>query len=665
MNTTMIKSAIVLVLAMFASSVFAQNDPILMTIAGDNITKSEFLNVYYKNNNKSTAIDKKSLDEYLELFINYKLKVKEATEMGLDTAAAFKNELAGYRKQLAQPYLVDKDVTDQLIKEAYDRMKFDIRASHILIKLDANALPKDTLIAYNKIFNIRKRIVGGEDFGKLASELSDDPSARDQEANKEHPAVKGNKGDLGYFTVLDMVYPFETAAYNTKPGDVSMPVRTSFGYHLIKVNDKRAAMGKVQVAHIFVALPKVDSAGAADKAKSKIDEIYTKVQKGEVFEELAKQYSEDKGSGSKGGVLPWFGCNRMVPEFIVAVSSLTKKNDISAPVKTPYGWHIIKLLDRKEIGSFDDVKADLKQRISKDMRSARSKDAIVTRIKKENHYNPEILARNDFYTAVDDKIFENKWTIDQAKDLNKQMFILGDKSYSQQDFAKFLIANQSFRTKENIEVYINTMFNQFVDESCINFEDNQLEAKYPDFRSVMKEYKDGILLFELTDTKVWSKAVKDSTGLDAFYSKNKENYMWSDRLDASIYTCANQKVADQTKDLVKKAAKKKYSSDDILALVNKDSQLNLQIESGKFSKGDNKIIDGLNWVPGISNFITSDKSVVFVDVHKKLSPMPKTLFEARGLITADYQNYLEKEWLIGLKKKYPVSVNQDVFSTIK
>lgn len=668
MKKTILKISITLIGLFFVQTIFAQSssDPVLMTIAGEKITKSEFLNVYYKNNTKGSAIDKKSLDEYLELFINYKLKVMEASELKLDTSASFKTELAGYRKQLAQPYLVDKDVSDLLLKEAYDRMKFDIRASHILIKLDQNALPKDTLIAYQKIMNIRKRIIKGENFGIVAAQTSDDPSARDQEATKDRPAVKGNKGDLGFFSVLDMVYPFETAAYNTKVGDVSMPVRTSFGYHLIKVVDKRPAMGKVQVAHIFVAVAKTATADDSLKAKGKIEEINAKVLKGENFEELAKQFSEDKGSGAKGGVLPWFGSNRMVPEFIIAVSSLPKKGDISAPVNTPYGWHIIKLIDRKEIGSFDDVKSDLKVRISKDIRSSKSKDAIVNKIKTENNFKLFADTKADFYKVVDDSIFQNKWKLSRAKDLQKTMFLIGNKNYSQQDFASYLVANQSFRTKEAIEPFVNTMFDQYVDASCIAFEDANLEAKYPEFNAVMKEYRDGILLFELTDKKVWSKAVKDSTGLQAFYDKNKENYKWGERLDATVYTCANQAIADQTKTLVKKAIKKGYNNDEeILSTINKESQLNLQVESGKFLKGDNKIIDGITWVAGISADIKSDKSVVFVNVHKKLDPMPKSLSEARGLITADYQTYLEKEWMTNLKKKYTVAVNQDVLSTIK
>ena len=641
------------------------DDPVLINISGTKITKSDFVNVYKKNNVKNETLDKKSLEEYLDLYINFKLKVKEAEELGLDTATSFKTELAGYRKQLAQPYLIDKDVSEKLLLEAYDRMKYDVRASHILIKCDANALPKDTLIAYNKVMSLRKRIMAGASFEKIAIEASEDPSARDQEQTKDRPAVKGNAGDLGYFSSLDMVYTFENGAYSTKVGEISMPIRSNFGYHLIKAVDKRKAMGKVQVAHIFVVIPKNSTQADSLKFKSKIEEIASKLKSGENFEEIAKTYSDDKGSGAKGGVLPWFGVNRMVPEFIVAVSKLQNKNDISEPVLTTYGWHIIKLLDRKDIGSFDDVKGDLKSKIAKDGRSTKSKDAIITKIKKENKFSETANTKADLYSVVDEKVFEGKWDIAKAKDLKKPMFTIGNKSFSQQDFSKFIAANQSSRTKTEIEPYVNDLYNQFVKESCINFEDSKLEQKYPEFRALMNEYRDGILLFELTDKKVWSKAVKDTVGLEDFFNKNKANYTWPERIEAKIFTCSNAQVSNETREFLAKNKDKEVADQDILNAINKDSQLKLQIENGKYAKGENKSIDAVDWTPGLSKDVNLEKSVIFVDIKKKIAPGNKTLTEAKGLITADYQNSLEKNWLVDLKKKYTVQVNKDVLSTIK
>ena len=670
MKTNLIKLFFTIATVAFVTGVFAQkdnivlksDDPVLLTVGGEKVTKSEFLNVYNKNNLKKGVIDKKSLEEYLDLYINFKLKVKEAESLGQDTAASFISELAGYRKQLAQPYLTDKEVNENLLQEAYNRMQWDVRASHILVKVAISATPNDTLIAYNKIIGIRDRIIKGESFAKVAVEMSEDPSARGQNVSKNRPNVQGNEGDLGFFTALDLVYPFETAAYNTEVGKISMPVRTDFGYHLVMVTDKKPAMGKVQVAHILVTIPANSTAEDSAKYKSKIYEIYNKIKADSSFEDMAKQYSDDKASAAKGGVIPWFGVNRMVPEFINAISRLNNKGDISVPIQTMYGWHIIKMIARKGIAPLDSIKPELKAKIAKDSRSSKSKESMVHKIKKEYNFREDINALTDFYKVVNDSISLGKWKIEMAKGLNKTMFSFGDKSYNQQDFAKYISTQPSSRNKEDSLAYVNKIYKKYVEESATDYEDNKLEAKYPEFKSLMKEYRDGILLFEHTDEKVWSKAVKDTVGLQSFYEKNKNNYMWDDRLDATIYTCANAKIAKTTHNLVKKG---KLINDDILKQINKDSQLNLKIEQGKYLKKDNAIIDTISWAPGITNDIIKDNSVIFVKVNNVIPKGPKTLIEARGLITADYQTYLEKAWISELKDKYPLVVNREVFETIK
>jgi peptidyl-prolyl cis-trans isomerase SurA len=641
----------------------AQDDPTLITIGGEKITKSEFLSVYQKNNVKKDVLDKKSLEEYLDLYVNFKLKVKEAEAKGMDTVSSFVAELAGYRKQLAQPYLIDKEVNDKLLLEAYNRMQWDIRASHILIKLANDALPKDTLIAYNKIMDIRKKILKGSAFDLMAKENSDDISARDQISPKSGSTIKGNGGDLGYFTVLDLVYPFETMAYNTKVGEVSLPVRTDYGYHLIKVTDRKPAMGKVQVAHILVSVPN-DSSGLAnaDKYKEKIFEISGKLKKGENFEDLAKTYSDDKASAAKGGVIPWFGVSRMVPEFIVAIGDLKKIGDISEPVKTMYGWHIIKLLGRKTIDSLDNVKSELKSRVSKDSRALISKETMVEKLKKEYGFKEDTKTIKDFYKVVNDSIFLGKWNISKAKGLEKPMFTLANKSYTQKDFATYLNENQLNRTKEDSTAYLASMYKKFVEKSIMDYEDSRLEAKYPDFKALMKEYRDGILLFGLTDEMVWSKAVKDTVGLQKYYEANKNNYLWDQRVSADIITCADVKIAKAVRKMIKSG---KYSDAQILEKMNKTSQLNLSIVNGKYLKKDNALIDSIPWTVGLTPDIAKNNSIIIVRINKVIDKEPKTLAEARGLITSDYQTYLEKEWITTLKKKYPVEINKDVFSTIK
>lgn len=646
----------------FSTLLHAQDkDPVVLSVAGEDITRSEFLNVYQKNNVNGEAIDQKSLEEYMELYINFRLKVKEAEALGLDTVQAFKDELAGYRKQLAQPYLIDEDMNRALLNEAYERKKIDIRASHILIRVDRNAPAEDTLDAYKRTMAIRKRLVKGEDFGKLAEELSDDLSARDR--TSEGRKFEGNKGDLGYFTVFDMVYPFETGAYNTPKGEISMPVRSDFGYHLIKVTDNKTALGRVQVAHILLKIAPGSTAADSAAMKEKAMDIYNRAKSGEKFAELADKFSDDKSTSSKGGILPWFGANKMIPEFIKEISDLKNIDDITLPFVSSFGWHIVKLLDRKEIGSFQDNLTDMKQSLTRNDRAKKSEEALIKRIKSEYKFSENKKSKEDFYKVVTDTVFVGGWKAKQAVDLDKTIFTIGRRSFSQQEFAQYIEENQRKRNPEDIRQFVNGMYKNFVNERLLDFEDTQLEYKYPEFKALVKEYRDGILLFELTDQKIWSKAVKDTLGLADFYKTHKNNYMWDNRVDATLYTLNSADkgiVAD-----LRKSLKKGISDIELLEQINTDTTTLLTTDRRKFAKEDNAYVDAVEWKKGISKDIIEDGKTHIIFIHEVVAPEPKKLDEARGLITADYQNFLEDRWIKELRKKYPYQVNKEVLSSIK
>jgi peptidyl-prolyl cis-trans isomerase SurA len=639
-----------------------KDNDVLLTIGGKPITVSEFMAVYQKNDmKKGEPIDTKKLEDYLTLYINFKLKVREAEELGFDTVSSFVTELKGYRDQLAKPYFIDQPTIDRLVREAYDREQFDLRARHIFVKLAPDALPKDTLEAWQKISKIRERIMNGESFEQVAAEQSEDPSARDREANQQHPFLRGNRGDLGYFTVFDFVYSFESGAYNTEPGKVSPIVRTEYGYHLIKVTSKKEALGKITAAHLYMAIPKYATHDDSLRIAKKIDSVYHKLKDGAKWEDMVKMYSDDKGSAPKGGLLPKFGVNRMVPEFIDAVYTLKKEGDFSAPVQTPYGWHIIRLIERKRPGTFEEEKADLKQKVQKDGRSDLAKQAVLTMIRKEGSFAETPNSVKDFYNVVTDSIFAGKWDVKLAQNLTKQMFQIGNQHYTQNDFATYLAKNQHKMDKQKITIFVDKAYKDFVNESLIKYENSRLEAKYPDFKNLMTEYRDGILLFDLTDQKVWSKATKDTTGLKNFYESNKNNYMWDERLDATIYTLRNPKLAQKVRNFLQSG----LADDALLKEINVDTTKNLKIESGKYTRKENKYIDAVNWAPGISNDIPADPGIVIVKVRNVLPAEVKTLNEARGLITNDYQNYLEKIWVEYLHNKYTVTVNKDILSRIK
>jgi peptidyl-prolyl cis-trans isomerase SurA len=647
--------------AWFTGNVIAQNDQVILSIDGKPISKTEFENVYKKNNGKELNTDNKSLKDYMELFINFKLKVKEAEDLGLDTSAAFKQELAGYRKQLAAPYLTDKSVNENLIIEAYERMKTEIRASHILVKCNEDALPKDTILAFNKINEFRKRALKGEDFSKLAIE-----SAKDGD-----PSATENKGDLGYFTSLQMVYPFENAAYLTKVGEISGIVRTRFGYHILKVVDKRNNQGEVLVAHIMVRLKKEMNGKDSANAVKKIEEIYGKLKTGEKFEELAKQFSDDKTSSEKGGEINWFSAGKMpVPEFEAVSFSLKNKGDYSEPFMTKFGWHIVKLLDKKAIPApFDVMKSELKQRVNKDSRSQAGRSSLIERVKKENNFKENKLttgkkisftALDEMESKIDSTYFQGKWKSDKTSGMNKDLFTIADKKYTQSDFAKYLETRQTRRSVAEKRFIIEQQYKNYIEETVVALEESQLEKKYPDFKALIQEYRDGILLFELTDRKVWSKAVKDTTGLKEYYEKNKNNYLWDERADVTTYTCTDEKIAKQ----VRKLLMKKKTEKEILDEINKKSQLNLATETVMYLKGENKMIDE-NWKEGLSNDIKKENKTIILSVNKVFPKTPKLISECKGIVTADYQNYLEKEWISSIRNGHQIKVNDEVLNSVK
>ncbi len=678
--------------------VFGQpnKDAVLMTIGNDKVTVDEFLSVYKKNNTKDGGvIDKKSIEEYLDLYTVFRLKVKEAKELGIDTTKSFKDELAGYRKTLAQPYMTEKDAIDNLVKEAYNRMQWDIRTSHILVKMDPNedsteaytkitlikdfingkanaanfkkyeamvkanlkisktSPPSDTMAAFNKINPLKNMMkLKNHDFATVASTVSDHGS-------------KASGGDLGYMSGLTPNYPYdyENAAFKAKPGEVYGPFRTSMGYHLIIVTDKRAHK-EYHLEHLMLLFKKGMSHDDSLKMKAKIDSISGLIKKGENFEDLVKKFSDHRETAKKGGDIGWIApSSNFPPEFKVAALALKSNGSISDPVKTKFGWHLIKRIGDRDLSPFDSLKADLKSRVQKDPRVSVAKEMMIAKLKTQYGFK-EAMPKNisDFYAVVDSTLPLGMWKAEKAKALSKPMFTLSDKTYSQQDYAKYMEKNFRSAGRTTPKRIVDALYKPFVDETVMSTREDRLEQDYPEFKTLMNEYSDGILLFNLTDQKVWSKAIKDTTGAKEYYEKNKDHFLWEERLDASIYTCKDEKSAEK----IKKMLKANKADKDILAALNKDTIINVYID-GKtiFLKGDNAMLDKTGWTPGITANETTKGKVVFANIRKVLKPTPKSYAEARGLVTSEYQTWLEKQWIESLKKKYPVSVDRKVFDSIQ
>ncbi len=644
----------------FGQFVSGQNDQVLLTIGNEKITKSEFLAVYNKNNIKEEPLTEKNVNDYMELFINYKLKVKEAESLGLDTSSAFKNELAGYRKQLAQPYLSNREVTDRLLQEAFERSEWDLRASHILIRVSPNASPADTIAAYKKAMDVRKKIAGGASFEDVALRYSEDESAKDRLGKDGKSTIKGNKGDLGFFSVLNLYYEFETTAYNLKVGELSMPVRTPLGYHIIKVTDRKPAIGKVQAAHILVRV----SDSNPDSSRTRIEEAYNKILAGASFEDIAKEYSDDKGSSVKGGVLPWFGSFRISPDFVLPLYSMNA-GETTKPIHTEYGWHIIKLLDHKPVGNLEETKSDLKMRIGRDKRSFIARDKLVARLKVEYNFIYDEKVLKEILPLLTDSIYSASWQVPESASLAKTVCSIADKKYSLDDFAKYLQTKQSQIKKEDDRfTFVKFVFNQFSEDMIVEYENSKLENKYPEFKALMKEYRDGILLFDLMDKNVWSKAVKDTSGLQAYYETIKSNYQYGQRVEACLFTCKNAVVSAKLQKLLKKAPKKGYTPENIASMLNTDTVPSVTYQTIKVEKGVNALVDQTLWEKNHYSAYSQDNQTTTVWILSTLNPEPKPLREVKGLVTAEYQNYLEQEWVKSLRSKYSFKINDDVLKSI-
>lgn len=632
------------------------SSPVILTVEDEAITKAEFEAVYYKNNNVSQNIEQKSPQEYMELFVNYKLKVKEAEAIGLDTIPKYQKELKGYVDQLAAPYLVDREYAESLVKEAYDRMKEDVHASHILITVQEGASPEDTLKAYKKAIQMRDLARAGKDFAELAKENSNDPSAKD------------NGGDLGYFSALRMVYPFESAAYNTPVGEVSNPVRTSYGYHIIKVHGKRPAVGQMRAAHIMVAVkPDADSAKKA-QAHQKINEIYARVQAGEDFGQLARMYSDDRGSKGRAGELPWFGSGRMVAPFENAAFALENDGDVSEPIETQYGLHIIKRLEKESIGTYEEEYDNLKKRVERDRRGQGSREALAKKLEAE--YKVKVASKNleAVVAALDSSFFQGGFTFtkEQKNSLSKPLLSWKDKNYkgaktviTQADFAAYLESLSKRQKPMSLDILVSDAFKTFKTDKMLEYEREILPLKYPAYKALVQEYRDGILLFELMDRKVWQAAVKDTAGLEAYYEEHKNNFMWPKRLDATIYTCDSKENLEAVSKMLKEGA----SDSAVLATTNVNSALGVDVREGKFTAEEMPVLNKITWSKGVHSI--SENGFYLIRVNEVLEEQPKALDEARGLVTSGYQNYLEETWLQELRTKYAFEVNEEVLNEVK
>jgi len=631
-------------------TVFSANAQTLFTYGPNAVSKEEFLRVYQKNNvQKKPDFSAKSVNEYVDLYSLFRMKVKEAEQIHLDTTAAVRSELSNYKGQLARTYLSDKEVTKGLVKQAYDRMKEEVKVAHILIAVRPN---EDTARAYHKIDSIYNAIVSKKaDFAEMAKQYSEDKGS----------AVKG--GDIGFITALQVVYPFENAAYNTPVGQVSRPFRTQFGFHILKVEEKRKSNGQVQVAQIMIATPKSKGEQGVTDARKKIGEIQAMVKSGKPFDQLAKEYSEDKFSRDNGGLMEPFGVGKLMPQFESAAFALKKPGDISEPVQTEYGIHLIKLVRKIPLLPFDSLQDNITRRVDNDSRATIAKEAYQEKIKKQFGFKeyPEHLEKltNDIITADE----QHDYNAEDHKSAKETLFELGGKKYTQYDFAVFAGSYIRGKIMGNKKATVSDLYKMYQNSVLNDLQQEQLEKNNVEYRNLVNEYRDGILLFDLMDKNVWSKASKDTVGLASFYKEHKDKYQWQPGFDGTLYQAANE--ADLLK--LQAAVNKGTSASDALDQINtaeNPSRISQQTGRFEFSRFH---ADASAFPEGKASRIFKNEDGSFtLAVPLKLYPNAETksLDEAKGFVVADYQDYLEKSWNQDLKNRYPVKVDEKTLKSI-
>ncbi|WP_052597666.1 peptidylprolyl isomerase [Aureispira sp. CCB-QB1] len=634
---------------LLTSNIQAQDDPVLFKVNDKEVHVSEFKYIYNKTNGEKADYSEKSLKEYLDLYVNFKLQVAEGIDIGLNDKPEVKREQDQYKRQLASTYLTDREITEKLVREAYERSKEDRKISHIFIAADQNADEKVKREAFERAKKIKSELTA-QNFNDLAKQYSDD----------QYSNAKG--GNLGWFTALQLPYGLETAMYETKKGAFSEIVTTDKGYHIVRVDDVRPAYGRIKVAHILLRTKK-----NPDRAKTLVDSLYNVLKEGGKFEELASKYSQDNATKNRGGQLGWIGINNYAQDFEKEIFALEQDGNISKPIKTEAGWHILKRYQGIKNPKYQDVKSEITNKIKRKPRFQIIQDALVADIKKEGNYQENEAVKKELIDLLkkDNTFLTYKWKAEKNQDLeNKALFTVGNLKGTVREFMSIAQRAHSERMNEQprtIEAAVDRIIKKLATQKCLAYEETQLDKRYPEFKALMREYEEGILLFEVKKQLVWDKASSDEDGLKKFYEENKENYKWKQRANVTFYT-----LRTDDKKMVKKiqSKAKKKSAESLKAMFNKDREI-VQTTSGVYEKGKNMELDKLKWKAGtVSKGYSKDGSTYFTKIEEIIEPSIKTLDEARGYVVADYQDSLEKELIKKLKEKFTVEINEEVLKSM-
>lgn len=636
---------LVLILLLIGTTGLAQ-DNALFHIEKEPVSVSEFKYIYEKNNRGKADYSKSSVDEYLDLYINFKLKVHKARELSYDQSKTYQQELQGYRSQLADSYIIDKEVISRMVDEVYDRQKQDVELKHILISVDRKTSPEQQQQAYKQVLKVKKAIDDGMGFGRAVIQYSQDRNS----------AAEG--GDIGFVhaPLPNGYIEIEDVAYSLQVGDISEPIRTDLGYHIIKVISKRPARGTMEAQHLLIRKKSASGIRLAG-AQPKAQKIYESIIGGErSFDEATVISSEDKDTKGNKGNLGFFTIGQYERSFEDAAFALAKDGDVSAPVETSIGWHIIKRVSKRPLDTKDIIRERLKNSPKQGDRFERIRGDVVDEIKKEASFKEDEKLLSEFTSALSDDYFNYNWQIPDIED--KVLVTFGSDQHKISDFIGFAKKNSKERMRakgqESIEQSVQGIYNSYVTTKAIAFAESRLEERYPEFNNLMREYKEGILLFDIAKDMIWDKASKDTAAIATFFQSHGDNYKWKNRARLTRYSVRTTEPAQVTT-MVTYA--KDNSSEDVLALFNKGKELLLHNEE-TLEEG-HKNLEGVTLETGyVSKPVYNDKLQVttFVKVEEVIPARNKTLKEAKGYVISDYQDQLDKNWIEELKREYKVKI---------
>ncbi len=632
----------------------ANDDPILFSIGADDVHLSEFTYVYEKSNGPSADYSEKSIEEFLDLYQKFKLKVADARAQGMEDNSQLEAELAQYRDQLANNYMSDAAMLGRLTKELHDRMQWDIDVSHIVQMVEPNSPESVKINALKVLEEAKMALASGVDFSAVAKKYSQDRS------------VSENGGHLGYrrAKLPDGFYELETVIYNTPDGEVGGPVLSSLGYHLVKVNGRQPDPGTIEVAHILIRKPRE---GDDDSSKQVIDRVYAKLKNGSDFGEMAEEYSDDKNNNRQNGYLGKFKTGTYDPVFEKAAFAISEDGAFSLPIQTEFGWHIIQRLSLDKMKDYSTEKRMLEDLVRNDSRYELAQEALIERVKNEENFQKMDVSNEDLLNTLSKSVFRSDWHVPQSYE-NRDLFQINNKTYNLEDFIHYLTENIDVRYQRRLvqdtEAEMGNILDKYINHELLEYEKEHLEEKYPEFREIMREYREGIMLFEISKDKIWDRAGQDTAGLRAFYNQHKSDYHTPRKIqyDEFVVNTMNPQVLEKVEKLIRKKNPEK-----VLKKLNKAAEV---VKFKEESANEDLFVNQFDQEGQLhvgSIYKNADKTAgmtTFGKIKEIESGKPLRFDEARGTVMSDYQKYLEDQWVAELQKKYDIELNDSVLHTI-